>query len=102
MLGRREESKPPRGRILCNPSLVELDNGWRLAVSRVAGDTVVELVLCGVIANKDELRGYGFFDETIYYKRRWFAHVDDASETLGRLLSRRRPVRDMTAEAEAA
>jgi len=87
--------------LLRGGSLVELDNGWRLTLSHVAGDDVVELVLCGVIANKDELRGYGFFDETIYYKRRWFTHVEDAPVTLERLLSRRRPVRDMTAAAAA-
>ena len=88
--------------LLRGGSLVELDNGWRLTLSRVAGDDVVELVLCGVIANKDELRGYGLFDETIHYKRRWFTQVDDAPVTLERLLSRRRPVRDMTVEPAAA
>lgn len=87
--------------LLRGGSLVELDNGWRLTLSRVAGDDVVELVLCGVIANKDELRGYGFFDETIHYKRRWFTHLEDAPTILGRLLSRRKPVRDMTAEIAA-
>jgi len=81
--------------------IVELDNGWRIALSIVSGESVVELVLNGVIGNKEEIRGYGFVDETIHYKRRWFARPDDADAVLTRLLSRSRPVRDIALDPAA-
>jgi hypothetical protein len=78
-------------------SLIELDNGWRLASSRIAGDDVVELVLNGVPANRDELLRYGLSEETVYFKRRWFISFDDAHRVLPQLLAHRKPVRDLTA-----
>jgi hypothetical protein len=77
-------------------SLIELDNGWRLAASQIAGDDVIELVLNGVPANRDELLGYGFLEEIVHFKRRWFVLEDDASAILSHLLSRKKAVRDMT------
>lgn len=81
--------------------VVELDNGWRIALSIVSGESIVELVLNGVIGNKDEIRGYGFFDETIRFKRRWFAGIDEADTVLVRLLARRKPIRDITFDQAA-
>jgi len=81
--------------------VIELDNGWRIALSIVSGESVIELVLNGVIGNKDEIRGYGFVDETIHYKRRWFAGIDAVDTVLTRLLSRRKPVRDITFDQAA-
>jgi len=77
-------------------SLIELDNGWRLTTARIAGDDVLELVLNGVAANRDELLGYGFSEEIVYYKRRWFVVREFADDVLSRLMAQRRPVKDLT------
>lgn len=82
--------------------VIELDNGWRLTRSRLAGDAIVELVLNGVPANRAELTRYGFCEEIVHFKRRWFVVVEDAAEDLMRLLAHRRPVRDVTATDTAA
>ena len=58
---------------------------------------VVELVLNGVPANREELSGYGLSEEIIHYKRRWFVLTDDVDGVLPGLLARRKPVRDTTA-----
>jgi hypothetical protein len=78
-------------------ALIELDNGWRLAATRITGDAVVELVLNGVPANRDELLRYGLVEEIIHFRRRWFVTLDDASSVMARLLAHRRPIRDLTA-----
>lgn len=75
---------------------IELDNGWRLITARITGDEVVELILNGVAANREELRGYGLTEEIIAYKRRWFVVMDDATNVLPRVLTHRKPVRDLT------
>ena len=77
-------------------SLIELDNGWRLTTARIAGDDVLELVLNGVAANRDELHGYGFSEEIFHYKRRWFVVREYADDVLGRLLAQRKPIKDLT------
>lgn len=82
--------------LVLSGSLIELDNGWRLTTSRIAGDDVLELVLNGVAANRNELLGYGLSEELIHYKRRWFVLLDEAPPLLSLLLSSRKPVRDMT------
>lgn len=68
--------------LLVGGSLIELDNGWRLTTARIAGDEVLELVLNGVAANRDELLRYGFSEEIVYYKRRWFVVREDAFDVL--------------------
>lgn len=73
---------------------IELDNGWQLVLATISGDQVIELVLSGMPVNKEELRGYGFMDETIRFKRRWFVPMGTAEQVLPRLLARRRPVRE--------
>jgi hypothetical protein len=83
--------------LLNGGSLIELDNGWRLTTSRIAGDEVVELVLNGVPANREELVGYGLCEEIIHYKRRWFVVLDRAAAALQGLLSHRKAVKDLTA-----
>ena len=45
--------------LLAGGSVIELDNGWRLTTARIAGDHVLELVLNGVPANRNELFRYG-------------------------------------------
>ena len=77
-------------------SLIELDNGWRLTTARIAGDDVVELILNGVAANRDELLGYGLSEEVVYYRRRWFVVHEYADDVLGRLLAQRKAVKDLT------
>jgi hypothetical protein len=57
---------------------------------------VLELVLNGVAANREELLGYGFSEEIVYYKRRWFVVREFADEVLDRLLAIRRPIKDLT------
>jgi hypothetical protein len=61
---------------------------------------VLELVLNGVPANRDELLGYGLSEEIIHYKRRWFVVKDDARDMLVRLLPQRKPIKDLTVESE--
>ncbi|TWT44367.1 hypothetical protein RAS1_07810 [Phycisphaerae bacterium RAS1] len=82
--------------ILEGGGVIELDNGWRLMRSRLAGDEIVELVLNGVPGNRDELRRYGFVEEIVQFKRRWFVVVDDAEIVLTKLFGRRQPIRDIT------
>ncbi len=77
-------------------SLIELDNGWRLTLSRISGDKVLELVLNGVAANRDELFGYGLSEEIFHYKRRWFVVHEYAEDVLSRLLAHRKPIKDLT------
>ncbi|MEQ8836688.1 MAG: strawberry notch C-terminal domain-containing protein, partial [Lacipirellulaceae bacterium] len=57
--------------LVAGGSTLELDNGWRLRRAMISGDRVIELVLSGVPANRDELRGYGLIEESIHFKRRW-------------------------------
>ena len=82
--------------LIIGGSLIELDNGWRLTTARIAGDHVLELVLNGVAANRDELLGYGFSEEIFHYKRRWFVVREDADDVLSRLLAQRKPIKDLT------
>jgi len=82
--------------LLTAGSLIELDNGWRLATSRIAGDEVLELVLNGVPANREELLRYGLSEEIIHFKRRWFVLLDEAEVMLVKLLANRKAVRDVT------
>jgi hypothetical protein len=56
----------------------------------------LELILKGVAANRDELLGYGFSEEIVYYKRRWFVVREFADDVLRRLLAQRKPVKDLT------
>jgi protein strawberry notch len=78
-------------------SVIELDNGWRLATARIAGDKVLELDLNGVPANREELLRYHLSEEIVHFKRRWFVLTDDAPGVLPKLLAHRKPVRDITA-----
>jgi hypothetical protein len=80
--------------LVAGGSVIELDNGWRIRLSIFSGEEAVELVLNGTAANKNEIRSYGFFDETIRFKRKWFSRLPEAGQVLARLLLRRKPVRD--------
>lgn len=80
-------------------SVIELDNGWLLKQSRLAGDEIIELVLNGVAANRSELEHYGLSEEIVQFRRRWFVVVEDAEFALAKLFERRRPIRDTTAVA---
>jgi hypothetical protein len=82
--------------LLTGGALIQLDNGWRLTTARIAGDEVTELILSGVVANRSELLGYGFNEEIIHYKRRWFAGNEIVKDVLARLVRRHRPIRDMS------
>lgn len=86
--------------LLNGGAVIELDNGWRLTAARIAGDDVVELVLNGVPANREELRRYGFAEEILHFKRRWFVVSEDAPRVLPDLFVHRRPVKDVTAAQE--
>lgn len=83
--------------LLAGGSQIELDNCWRLFTARIAGDYVLELVLGGVPANREELLGYGFSEEIIRFKRRWFVVKKDALAVLSQLLRHRTAIRDLTA-----
>ncbi len=82
--------------LLSAGSLLELDNGWRLGKATIAGDEVVELVLSGLPASREELLGYGFCEEILRFKRRWFVTLEVAVPTLEGLWARRKPVRQVT------
>lgn len=86
--------------LVASGSVIELDNGWRLTTAQIAGDEVLELVLNGVAANRDELLGYGFSEEIVYYRRRWFVVLEYADDVLRRLLTQRKPVKDLTSCSE--
>ncbi|MCG3126051.1 MAG: hypothetical protein CHACPFDD_00879 [Phycisphaerae bacterium] len=81
--------------------VIELDNGWRLTKSRLAGDDIVELVLNGVPANRNELERYGLAEEIVHFKRRWFVVVEDALDVLPRLQRKHKAIRDATVADEA-
>lgn len=85
--------------LLAGGAIIELDNGWRLTTARVAGDEVVEVILKGVPANREELRRHGLSEEIIGYKCRWFALADVAHSVLAGLLSQRRAIREATGAA---
>lgn len=76
--------------------VIELDNGWLLKRSRLAGDEIVEVVLNGAAANRSELEHYGLSEEIVQFKRRWFVVVEDAEAVIARLVERRQPIRDTT------
>ncbi len=76
--------------------VIELDNGWLVKRSRLAGDEIVELVLNGVAANRVELEHYGLCEEIVHFKRRWFVVLDDAEVVLSKVIMRHRPIREMT------
>ena len=61
---------------------------------------MVEVVLNGVPANREELRRYGLSEEIVGYKRRWFAVPNEMSAALPRLLEHRRPVRDLAGSGD--
>jgi hypothetical protein len=82
--------------MLWGGSVIELDNGWRLTTSTISGDEVVELVLNGVPANRKELLRYGFSEEILAFKRRWFVLPDNAMEILTALFRHRKPVKDQS------
>jgi hypothetical protein len=81
-------------------SAIELDNRWRLTTARIAGDYVLELVLNGIPANRDEPLRHGLSEEIIHYKRRWFVVKDDALDMLIRLLTQRKPIKDLAVESD--
>jgi hypothetical protein len=93
---------PRRSLSAPTPRLIELDNGWQLTTTRIAGDEVVEVILNGVPANRAELEGYGLSEEILSYKRRWFVVRADAAPVVSDLPAQRRPVRDRTANRESS
>ncbi len=88
--------------LLGGGAIIELDNGWRLATATIVGDEVVEVILNGVPANRDELRRYGLSEEIIGYKRRWFVIQENTAMILPRLLAQRRAIRDVSESDEHA
>lgn len=79
-------------------AVIELDNGWRLRRNLISGDRVIELVLSGVPANRDELVGYGLVEEMLDWKRRWFVALEDACAVLSALLAHRKAIEDHSLE----
>lgn len=82
--------------LLSSGAVIELDNGWHLTEASLAGDCIVEMSLNGTPASRDELRRFGFQEEIVRHKRRWFVVMDHAMAVLSRLLENRRAVRDIT------
>jgi hypothetical protein len=83
--------------LLKGKSIIELDNGWRLLRGKISGDAVIELSLNGTLANRDELLAYGFTEEIVRFKRRWFVVQENAVQVLSKLLAHRKAIRDLTA-----
>lgn len=86
--------------LLNGGAVIELDNGWRLMRNCISGDEVVEVVLNGVPADREELRLFGFVEEIIAYKRRWFVILDGSVDALASLLDRKKAIKDITAAQE--
>jgi len=88
--------------VLNNRSMIELDNGWRLLMTKIHGEDRMELD-AGRNYNREELTGYGLNEEKINFKRRYFIPLDsvEGPNALGRLLERHKAVRDMTGMEEA-
>jgi len=83
--------------LLVQDAVIELDNGWRLTRAQLAGDDILELVLNGIPASRDELLRYGLKQEVVHHKRRWFVVIEDAETVLTQLLIKRKAIRDLTA-----
>lgn len=49
-----------------------------------------------VAANRMELEHYGLCEEIVHFKRRWFVVLDDAEVVLSKVITRHRPIREMT------
>jgi len=83
-------------------AVLELDNGWQLTESAISGDKVIELLPSGTRDYASALQSYGFLDEVIRYKRRWFAIGRAAESVVGRLLRDHKVVRDITSADTSA
>jgi|GEM_PF-1317947 len=83
--------------VLNNKSMIELDNGWRLLMTKVKREDRMELD-AGRNYNKEELETFGLKSEKIDYKRRFFIPLDsvEGPNALGRLLERHKAVKDRT------
>ena len=85
-----------------NRSMIELDNGWRILMTKVHGEDRMELD-AGRNYNRTELTGYGLDEERLDWKARYFIPLDseEGPAALTGLLERHKPVRDMTGTVEA-
>lgn len=76
---------------------IELDNGWRMRMTKVHGETRMELDARGRY-HKEELRGYGLIEEILQYKRRFFIPLDNVEgpKVIGAITELHNAVRDIT------
>jgi hypothetical protein len=80
-------------------AVIELDNGWRLRMTKVHAETRMELDARGKY-NKDELRSYGLIEEILQYKRRFFIPLDatEGPKAIGAIIELHKAVRDITSQ----
>lgn len=76
---------------------IELDNGWRLRMTKVHGEARMELDARGKY-NKDELRSYGLIEEILQHKRRFFIPLDatEGPKAIEAIIQLHKAVRDIT------
>ena len=82
-----------------NDSIIELDNGWVVKMTKVHGEDRMEIDWKATSRpNLEELIGYGAFDETIDWAKRYFIPIDetDGPATMGKILKRHKAIRDLT------
>jgi len=78
---------------------IELDNGWRLRMTKVHREPVMELDTRGKY-HKDELISYGLIMEILQAKRRFFVPLDatEGPKAIGAMMELHKAVRDITTE----
>ncbi len=81
-------------------AVIELDNGWRLRMTKVHREAVMELDTRGKY-HKDELISYGMIMEILQAKRRFFVPLDatEGPKAIGAMLELHKAVRNITTES---
>jgi len=83
-----------------NRSVIELDNQWRIRMTRVSGEDRMEVDVRGQLNKGDELTGDGAFEEIIEWKKRYFVPLStEGPVVLDRILKKHKAIRDMTVDA---
>jgi RNA polymerase sigma factor (sigma-70 family) len=93
-------AKEAADRMLEQGAMARLSNGWRLKMSRVAGDNRIELIGPS-FQNKAELDTAGVFSERIQFQTRYFVPVDRAADVIGKLIEHR-PITELSGSPLAA
>jgi hypothetical protein len=80
-------------------SIIELDNGWKISVSRVMGEKRIEVKTGNSSPTANEMAESGMFGEIIAYTKRYFIPIDrtKAETALESILKYHKAVRDRSA-----